>query len=138
MADPILETMSFMQKGTMYFTTSKVCHHTRAKLRKRKADGIQADSQNDAEDTFTARVEPSFRVPTIALEEIQETIVRRVACYDSLIHLSSPSYEKLHKLHDWLASFDQLLVISPHQGCKLDRERTPHLYDPALFLSVLA
>ena len=86
---------------------------------------MKADTHGSASQ-FAAKLGMNFKAPALMLEEIEHH-VESIGCYSSEIHLYFRSIEPLQRAHNEFASVDSFLLVTSHQGCNEDGERSPHV-----------
>ena len=86
---------------------------------------MEADTHGSSSQ-FAAKLGMQFKFPALMLEDIEHHI-ESVGCYSTEIHVYFSTVELLMRAHNEFASVDSFLLITSHQGCNEDGERSPHL-----------
>ena len=67
-----------------------------------------------------------LKLPTLILEDVEHHI-EYVGCYSSEIHLYFKSAMVLQRTYNEFASVNKFLLVTSHEGCNEDGERSPHM-----------
>lgn len=67
-----------------------------------------------------------FKTLAVMLEDVEHHI-ESIGCYPSEIHLSFKSAKVLKRTHEEFTKVDSFLLVTSHEGCNEDGERTPHM-----------
>lgn len=67
-----------------------------------------------------------FKTPTLILEDVEHHI-ESIGCYSSEVHLHFKSAKVLKRTHKEFTSVDSFLLITSHEGCNEDGERSSQM-----------
>ena len=68
----------------------------------------------------------NFKNPALMIEDYEHH-VERIGCYSSEIYLYFKSAEVLQRIHSEITRVDNFLLVTSHEGCNEDGERSPHV-----------
>ena len=87
---------------------------------------MNLESRDGAKSPFSARVRLSANEPTLVLEEIEHYMLD-IFCRGSEIEIHFAESGALGHVHRELSNVGEFLLVTSHEGCNADGERTPYL-----------